>query len=212
MSLYSWLKNVWKLYCNCICSMTASFLYWIIHVFFSLLESTTKSRIFLALAQQPEMAGKQPFRLYAPTTNLEVKNDLQGNLWPLREPIRQTDIDSRCPSMRLSQQYKGQAVQIEQPQAMHYIPGPVPYIKYIQIKQTRMQEREIEEEQGRETNLIDLKSRKLDCHQEKWMHDGDKEWHFTKHNTPLWHTIVQKKNKLRSLNGGGAHDGGAQRS
>ena len=36
-------------------------------------------------------------------------------------------------------------------------------------------------------NLIDLKSLVLNCHQEKWMHDGDKEWHFTQqryaHNT-----------------------------
>ena len=36
-------------------------------------------------------------------------------------------------------------------------------------------------------DLIDLKSLVLNCHQEKWMHDGDKEWHFTQqryaHNT-----------------------------
>ena len=42
-------------------------------------------------------------------------------------------------------------------------------------------------------DLIDLKSLVLNCHQEKWMHDGDKEWHFTQqryaHNTIKQYTL-----------------------
>ena len=49
-------------------------------------------------------------------------------------------------------------------------------------------------------DLIDLKSLVLNCHQEKWMHDGDKEWHFTQqryaHNTIKQYTLGGVKNTI----------------
>ena len=66
-----------------------------------------KMKISVHLLRRPWLEGWRQnshlgryFEGSASTTNLEVKNDLQSNLWPLREPIRQTDIDSICPTTK----------------------------------------------------------------------------------------------------------------